>query len=312
MTIIHDNNLTPRTIIFSCDCCQQRFERSNKSKPKLDYKILNNKEHYCSLKCAYQTRKPTKAKETICNMCSVSFLMAPCKEKETNFCSRECYWEYRKIDPRVKVKRKPCSEKTKKKIGAANKGKQPRLGAVLSEETKEKISKHHKETGCFKGDKNPMYGKTHTDEIKQKMSEIVSSEIVAGKRRGYGKNYHEKGYVFSTKLNVDVFYRSSWEKATTHWLDQNHDIKSFAYEPFYIAYWLIRGNQYKQKHHYIPDFLVEYNDGKKELWEIKPLIYANTEKARQKQIAAEEYCKLNGINAYRILTKEDLKSMNIL
>lgn len=312
MTIIHDNNLTPRTIIFSCDCCQQRFERSNKSKPKLDYKILNNKEHYCSLKCAYQTRKPTKAKETICNMCSVSFLMAPCKEKETNFCSRECYWEYRKIDPRVKAKRKPCSEEIKKKIGAANRGKQPRLGAVLSEETKEKISKHHKETGCFKGDKNPMYGKTHTDEIKQKMSEIVSSEMVAGKRRAYGKNYHEKGYVFSTKLNIDVFYRSSWEKATTQWLDQNHDIKSFAYEPFYIAYWLIRGNQYKQKHHYIPDFLVEYNDGKKELWEIKPLIYANTEKARQKQFAAEEYCKLNGINGYRILTKEDLKSMNIL
>jgi len=312
MTIIHDNNLTPRTIIFSCDCCQQHFERSNKSKPRLDYKILNNKEHYCSLKCAYQARKPTKAKENICNMCSVSFLMAPCKEKETNFCSRECYWLYRKTDPRVKAKRKPLSESAKIKIGAANKGKQSRLGAVLSEETKEKISNHHKETGCFKGDKNPMYGKVHTEQAKQKMSEIVSSEIVSGKRQRYGKNYHEKGYVFSTKLNVNVFYRSSWEKATTRWLDQNHDIKSFTYEPFYIPYWLIRGNEYKQKHHYIPDFLVEYNDGTKELWEIKPLIYANTEKARQKQIAAEEYCKLNGINGYRILTKEDLKSMNIL
>jgi hypothetical protein len=311
MTIIHDNNLTPRAIIFSCDCCQQRFERSNKSKPRLEYNILNNKEHYCSLKCSYQSRKPTKAKETICNMCSVSFLMAPCKKKETNFCSRECYWEYRKIDPRVKVKRKPCSEKTKEKIGAANKGKQPRLGAVLSEETKEKISKHHKETGCFKGDKNPMYGKTHTDEIKQKMSEIVSSEMVAGKRRAYGKNYHEKGYVFSTKLNIDVFYRSSWEKATTRWLDQNNNVKTFTYEPFAIPYIQKEGNRDNIRH-YVPDFLVEYNDGKKELWEIKPLIYANTEKARQKQIAAEEYCKLNGINGYRILTKEDLKSMNIL
>jgi hypothetical protein len=156
-----------------------------------------------------------------------------------------------------------------------------------------------------------MYGKTHTDEIKQKMSEIVSSEMVSGKRRAYGKNYHEKGYVFSTKLNIDVFYRSSWEKATTRWLDQNNNVKTFTYEPFAIPYIQKEGNRDNIRH-YVPDFLVEYNDGKKELWEIKPLIYANTEKARQKQLAAEEYCKLNGINGYRILTKEDLKSMNIL
>jgi len=311
MTIIHDNNSTPRTIIFSCDCCQQRFERSNKSKPRLDYKILNNKEHYCSLKCAYQARKSTKAKETICNMCSVSFLMAPCKEKETNFCSRECYWQYRKIDPRVKAKRKPLSESAKIKIGAANKGKQSRLGAILSEETKEKISRHHKETGCFAGNKNPMYGKSHTDEVRQKMSEIVSSQMVAGKRRAYGKNYHEKGYVFSVKLNHNVFYRSSWEKAATQWLDDNNNVITFAYEPFSIRYIQKEGNR-EHIRHYIPDFFVEYADGTKELWEIKPLIYANTEKVKQKQIAAEEYCKLNGINDYRILTKEDLKSMNIL
>lgn len=37
----------------------------------------------------------------------------------------------------------PCSEETKRKIGKANKGKQPRLGKKLSEETKLKISKAH-------------------------------------------------------------------------------------------------------------------------------------------------------------------------
>ena len=38
-----------------------------------------------------------------------------------------------------------CSEETKRKIGAANKGKQPRKGAVLTDETKNKISKSLKE-----------------------------------------------------------------------------------------------------------------------------------------------------------------------
>lgn len=265
MTIIHDNNSTPRNIVFSCDCCQQHFERNSKSKPRIDYKILNNKEHYCSPSCAYKARKPSKSKETTCNMCCSIFLLAPCKEKETNFCSRECYWNYRKIDPRVKAKRKPLSESAKKKIGVANKGKQPRLGAVLSEETKEKISKHHKETGCFKGDKNPMYGKNHTDEAKQKMSEIVSSEMVAGKRRAYGKNYHEKGYVFSAKLNADVFYRSSWEKATTLWLDANNDVKSFSYEPYSISYYVLEASGIRQKRYYVPDYFIDYNDGNKRI-----------------------------------------------
>lgn len=41
----------------------------------------------------------------------------------------------------------PRSEETKRKIGEANKGKQPRLGKKLSEETKLKISKAHKGIG---------------------------------------------------------------------------------------------------------------------------------------------------------------------
>ena len=45
----------------------------------------------------------------------------------------------------VKHRKWVCSEETKRKIGAANKGKQPRKGAVLTDETKNKISKSLKE-----------------------------------------------------------------------------------------------------------------------------------------------------------------------
>ena len=57
MTIIHDNKSKPRIVIFSCDGCQQ----NNTSKPKLKHISLNNKEHFCSLSCAYKARKPSNA-----------------------------------------------------------------------------------------------------------------------------------------------------------------------------------------------------------------------------------------------------------
>lgn len=45
----------------------------------------------------------------------------------------------------IKHHKRVCSEETKRKIGTANKGKQPRKGAVLTDETKNKISKSLKE-----------------------------------------------------------------------------------------------------------------------------------------------------------------------
>ena len=58
-------------------------------------------------------------------------------------------WATRKENTNNPITRKHhkrvCSEETKRKIGAANKGKQPRKGAVLTDETKNKISKSLKE-----------------------------------------------------------------------------------------------------------------------------------------------------------------------
>ena len=58
-------------------------------------------------------------------------------------------WATRKENANNPITRKHhkrvCSEETKRKIGAANKGKQSRKGAVLTDETKNKISKSLKE-----------------------------------------------------------------------------------------------------------------------------------------------------------------------
>jgi hypothetical protein len=94
-------------------------------------------------------------------------------------------------------------------------------------------------------------------------------------------------------------------------LDKEATVKTFSYEPFAISYKLNEGNR-EHTRHYIPDFLVEYVDGRKELWEIKPAAYSESEKVKQKQLVAEEYCRANNIALYRLLTKETLKEMNIL
>ena len=58
------------------------------------------------------------------------------------------------------------SEKTRKKLSEANKGKNnPNYGKSLSEETKRKMSEVHK------GKNNPNYGKSLSEETRRKMSE---------------------------------------------------------------------------------------------------------------------------------------------
>lgn len=60
------------------------------------------------------------------------------------------------------------TEETKKKIGEANKGKEPWCkGKELSEETRRKMSEN------TKGEKNHMYGKHLSEETKKKLSEAL-------------------------------------------------------------------------------------------------------------------------------------------
>lgn len=91
---------------------------------------------------------------------------------------------------------KPCSEKHKRKIGQANKGKISEIalqkahdatrGRKLTEEHKRKISEG------VRGEKHPMYGKRYTDEMKKKLSESHKG-IQAGKNHPfYGKHHSEE------------------------------------------------------------------------------------------------------------------------
>jgi hypothetical protein len=75
------------------------------------------------------------------------------------------------------------SEKTRKKLSEANKGKNnPNYGKSLSEETKRKMSEVHK------GKNNPNYGKSLSEETRRKMSEARKGE----NHPNYGKSLSEE------------------------------------------------------------------------------------------------------------------------
>lgn len=97
------------------------------------------------------------------------------------------------------------SDETRNKISCANKGKQYRLGKKHSLETKLKLSALRKESGLSVGKLNPMYSKTHSSVSKQKMSENRK-----------GKATGESNYMFG-KTHTDEIKRLLREKNLKMW-----------------------------------------------------------------------------------------------
>ena len=78
------------------------------------------------------------------------------------------------------------SEKTRKKLSEANKGKNnPNYGKSLSEETKRKMSEVHK------GKNNPNYGKSLSEETRRKMSEAQKGKIRSEEHKRKNSEAHK-------------------------------------------------------------------------------------------------------------------------
>lgn len=313
--------ITKRIIKFQCDNCQNNFIKKGS---EVDTRRLKQKYHYCCIGCTYQHRnkmedsyKPAPNKINIeCFFCKKEIKRWKSQlEWEHNFCGKKCHGQA--ISVGLITMNIVMTDEIKEKIGKKSKKRllnpenHPLYGKHHTDETREKISKKHIESGHSSGANNPMFGQHHTEETKQLMSEIVSREIVEGKRKAYGTNFHQKGLYFSIKINKELNYRSSWELATIKWLDNNDEIITYEYEKIRIVYYMKEADR-NHKRNYIPDFLITFKDGHKELWELKPQEFTKNEKTQLKAEAAIKYCRENNILLYKILTKEDLQNLNIL
>lgn len=239
----------------------------------------------------------------VCESCGRQYEVVE-SQKNQRFCSRKCYFSkpennsfYGKkhsIEAKNKISRsnkgRKRSAEIKSKLSLGKRGKNNSFyGKKHTEKTKELIS-----LGGIKrnlqGAGNPFYGKHHTLETRQRMSQIRVMKIASGEinpinmsRRGYFNN---------------IRYDSGYELKRIQQLMSDSLVKLFKRNNnIFIAY-EFEGKKRK----YIPDFFIEYNDGRKVVEEIK-----GYEKPvdRMKYQAAEKYLQILGIQ-YRILYKKDI------
>jgi len=154
------------------------------------------------------------------------------------------------------------------------------------------------ENQTFNGENNPMFGKNHTTETREQISKTRTDRIVNGDY----SSWFNKGKIYSSKMNKELFFRSSWEEKVIQHLDIDDTVLSFEVEPFSIEY-LHKGIM----KNYIPDFLIEYND-KKLLVEVKPEIFVDYEINIDKFQAAQNYCNEKGL-AFEVWTEKQIQTL---
>ena len=150
------------------------------------------------------------------------------------------------------------------------------------------------------GENNPNYGYTREDRTPEQLenySKAAAQRVLDGVIDKARKGYIQ-GYYTSQKTGDDMFYRSSYELRFMQCLDIDDNVTDYVYEPFSI--------KVREGTRYIPDFLIAYADGRKELVEVKPACFLDDEAVIAKGDAARQLCEEQGIG-YRMVTLEDIK-----
>jgi hypothetical protein len=96
------------------------------------------------------------------------------------------------------------------------------------------------------------------------------------------------GHFWSAKNGKRFYHRSSYELLAFQWLEKDVTVVSYRYEPFSIPYTDTKGTERL----YVPDILVTYRDGRRELIEVGWDVTSETK--RLKFEAGRLWCQQNG------------------
>jgi hypothetical protein len=96
----------------------------------------------------------------------------------------------------------------------------------------------------------------------------------------------KSGHFQSNKNEKTIPYRSGYELDVYKCLEEINSVRRYEAEPFPIPY-LHNGKQAN----YLPDLLVEFTDGRIEIWEIKPSSQTTYKINESKWNAAARYCE---------------------
>ncbi len=143
-----------------------------------------------------------------------------------------------------------------------------------------------------------------TKEAREHSSRIQSERIISGKCNYRTGSKHQGNY-YSAKNKKEMFYRSSYELTAYKILEQMSKVWKYENEPFRIPYIDSEG----LTKNYVPDILVTYKDGSKELIEVKPECFVEDDMVMLKAEAAIKYCDENDME-FSFWTEKDLKYIN--
>lgn len=231
-----------------------------------------------------------------------------------HFCTRKCYGNFRSAHPELyaenteKMHFQGVGDKISVSLLLATHAPgyvHSQMGLKRSEATRA-LQRQRKAENPLVGEKNGMWGRNHKETSKEAMSDKHTMLLVTGQQRPYGGN-SKKGMYTSTKTGRDHFYKSGWECALMQWLDINQDVAMWDYECVRIPYYY-NGN----KRWYVPDFVVTFQAGHREMWEVKPKEFIGSEKNVLKEEAGTSWCNQNGLTAYRLMTGDELRSMSVI
>ena len=103
-----------------------------------------------------------------------------------------------------------------------------------------------------------------------------------------------------------ITYRSGWECKCYEFLEEWNEVVAYAAEPVKVPY-MWKGKQ----HNYKPDLIIQFTDGHKEMWEIKPAKQTTIQQNKAKWAAAKEYCLARDWE-FQVITENSLAKLNIL
>lgn len=236
-----------------------------------------------------------------CAQCGTDFLP---RLQKSRFCKRDCYHAYRNRNLTFhKCLREGCNvvvEENRKYCSTACSNKANKTLPKVEKTceicgTKFLVFPGRKDTARF------CSPECNYVDNKERFSQVIANLYLSGEmHHRYG--CFKSGWFTSSKTNLKMWYRSSYELRMMEFLESNPEVEYFKAEALAIPY-VFENNQ----HHYIPDLYVRKANGDELLIEVKMLWQTTDPKTMQKFAAGRQYCQSRNWR-YVILTEEEIDS----
>lgn len=274
----------------TCQFCQKIWQ--------VPYRSRNTK--YCSKACSNSGTKRKRVTKA-CECCGTEFNVIKFRAEDARFCTQKCAYDhlYQRPDGPIILSCEGCRSNFETTF--IDRGR--RFCSKSCANLGERNPFYHRRGASNHRFRKPAWSRGPTASLDnrlksagEKISDIISQKIVDGLWTHTG--FKTEWYV--SKKAGRIFLRSSYESVFARQLDNDDNVVTFTSEPLKIPY-----THDARRKNYIPDFLVEYRDGKKEIIEVKPYSLVSSDAVPIKTSAAIKFCNDVGIS-YRIVTEADL------